>query len=191
LLEKKQFRDIFKVGIILFAITAVAALALAAVNLCTAPVISKNQKAKQDAAMKTVLPKAQAFSQIDSPDTVKELYLATDSAGNPAGVCVLVTTNGYGGAIDLVVGVDTEKKVTGVDIISQAETAGLGANAVKPEFKDQYIGKGNIANVVKNDAKANEINAISGATITSKAVTAGVNIAVEAAEDILSKEAAK
>jgi electron transport complex protein RnfG len=85
--------------------------------------------------------------------------------------------NGFGGAIDMVVGIDNNGAVTGISIIKMSETSGLGTNAAKPSFKDQYIGgTGNFA--VNKDG--GEIDALTGATITSRAVTRGVNSAVEA-----------
>ena len=187
--------SIIKTGLILFAITAVAALALAVVNNVTYPIIDKNNIEKTNMSMENVMKTAVEFIPTEndgqSDKTVSEIYTAKDDEGNVIGVCVCVSPNGYGGAIDMVVGVDKDSKVTGVDIINQSETAGLGANAVKPEFKDQYIGKSKISKVVKNnvtDKKDDEINAISSATITSKAVTSGVNTAIETAERIMAKE---
>lgn len=67
-------------------------------------------------------------------------------------------------------------------ITSQSETAGLGANCTKDEFKDSFKGKSAEITVVKNGAKNNQIDALTSATITSKAVTRGVNAAIEAAK---------
>ncbi|MCX7715244.1 MAG: RnfABCDGE type electron transport complex subunit G [Clostridia bacterium] len=193
--DKNNQTEIIKTGTILFLITAVAAFALAIVNSVTAPVIEGNNAKKQAAAMKNVLKDAAEFSQLtlDSQidKSVSAIYSAKNAQGDLVGVCVSVTSSGYGGDIDMIVGVSTDKKVTGVDIISQSETAGLGTKAAEPAFKDQYIGKGKIDKVVKSGAKENEIDAISGATITSKAVTKGVNTAVSAAEEVLAKEALK
>lgn len=183
---------VIKTGLILFVITAAAAFALAVVNSITAPVIAINNTEKTNQSMENVLPTASEFIGVESSGdidkTVTEIYKATDDSGETIGVCVCVSPNGYGGAIDMVVGVDLEGKVTGVDIINQSETAGLGARSVEPEFRNQYVGKGIISKVVKIDAKADEIQAISSATITSKAVTAGVNTAIESAEKIIKGE---
>lgn len=190
--EASQTSEIIKTGMVLFAITAVAALALAVINTITAPIIQVNNIEKTNVSMKNVMQTAEKFEKIElSEDTDKiitEIYNAVDSDGNTVGACVCVSPNGYGGAIDMVVGVGNDGKVTGVDIINQSETAGLGSKSTEPEFKDQYIGKGTITKVVKAGAKEDEINAISSATITSKAVTTGVNTAVAVAEELLSKE---
>ena len=177
MIEKKDKLEILRVGLILFAITAVAAFVLAFVNSVTEPVIAANNQKKQEAAMKSVLPEGTKFENVEfTPDegsSVSEIYSAGD-----AGAVVMVKPKGYGGEISMAVGIDRSYKVTGVEIISQSETAGLGANCTNDSFKEQFKGKTENIEVVKNGAKENQIDAISSATITSKAVTKGVNEAV-------------
>ena len=87
----------------------------------------------------------------------------------------------------MIVGVDREKTVTGVKIISMSETPGLGSKAQEPEFNDQFIKKdvSKPLKVIKSGIiDENEIVAISGATITSTAVTSGVNAAVDAVNNL-------
>lgn len=89
----------------------------------------------------------------------------------------------------MMVGIDTELNVTGVKIINMSETPGLGAKASEDSWLSQFKGKNDIISVVKTgNAKDNEINAISGATITSKAVTQGVNDSLEDAKKLTEKE---
>ncbi|MCH5184943.1 MAG: RnfABCDGE type electron transport complex subunit G [Oscillospiraceae bacterium] len=176
---------ILKTGGILCAVTAVAALLLACVNNFTAPVIEQNMIEKTNNAMKSVMPEADSFEEIDFEpseecESVNSVYEAKKD-GETIGWCVSAGPNGYGGAIEMIVGVNGDMTVSGVDIISQSETAGLGAKATEPEFRMQYKGKGKIEKVVKSGAGDNEINAITSATITSKAVTKGVNESVNAA----------
>lgn len=187
MLKKSDIPNIIKTAVILFLITGIAALILAVVNNFTAPIIAENSAKKQAAAMQNVLKDAE-FSEenlaenVDDPD-ISEIYKAQKD-GSAAGYVVMVNPNGYNGAISMVVGIDAEGKVSGIDIISQSETAGLGADCVKDEFKDQFVGKSGEISVVKNDPKDNEIDAITSATITSKAVTSGVNKALAAAEKL-------
>lgn len=187
MLKKSDIPNIIKTAVILFLITGIAALILAVVNNFTAPIIAENSAKKQAAAMQNVLKDAE-FSEenlaenVDDPD-ISEIYKAQKD-GSAAGYVVMVNPNGYNGAISMVVGIDAEGKVSGIDIISQSETAGLGANCVKDEFKDQFVGKSGEISVVKNDPKDNEIDAITSATITSKAVTSGVNKALAAADKL-------
>lgn len=187
MLKKSDIPNIIKTALILFLITGIAALILAVVNKFTAPIIAENSAKKQAAAMQNVL-KDVEFSEenlaenVDDPE-ISEVYKAQKD-GAAAGYVVMVNPNGYNGAISMVVGIDAEGNVSGVDIISQSETAGLGANCVKDEFKDQFIGKSGEISVVKNDPKDDEIDAITSATITSKAVTGGVNKALAAAKKL-------
>lgn len=177
MVDKREITEIFRVGLMLFVITAVAAAILAGVNGFTAPVISENNRIAEEKAMKGVLAEVESFEKVEfkpeAGSAVSEIY-----SGGDAGVVVKVSPNGYGGKISMVVGIDTEYKVTGIEIISQSETPGLGANCTKDEFKAQFAGKTENIEVVKNEAKDNQIDAISSATITSKAVTSGVNEAI-------------
>ena len=131
--------------------------------------------------MQKVLPEADGFSDEnlytgDENGIVTAIY----AANNDTGYAVMASPSGYGGTISMAVGIDKNGTVTGVDIISQSETAGLGSNCTKDEFKNQFIGKTAGIDVVKNGAKENQIDAISSATITSKAVTSGVNACIDA-----------
>ncbi len=181
MVKKNVITEIFKVAIILFSITAVAAAILASVNSVTAPVIAENDRKAQEIAMKAVLPEATMFDKIEyelnDSSSVTEVYLSD------VGYAVKAAPKGYGGAISMIVGVDNDLKVTGVEIISQSETAGLGAKCTDSSFKTQFVGKTENIVVSKNATKENEVDAITSATITSKAVTKGVNDAIEAAKE--------
>ena len=182
-------KDAIITSLKLFLITAVAALCLAVVNKVTVPVISANNDALEVQSKQEVLPEAAEFvsSEIPTIDvngvTINKLdvgMFAKDS-----GVCgyvVVVTSHeGYGGDVKVMVGIDKDLKVTRVKIMESSETAGLGANASKPQFIDQFNGAETSLKVVKGVAKEGKISAISSATITSKAVTNCVNAAIEAA----------
>lgn len=176
--------EIIKIGLILFAITAVAALLLATVNKITSPVISENQQKKTYSAMETIMPDAVSFEPTDTSENsdITEAYKAIDASGNTIGVCVISSAFGYGGELSVLTGV-SGGKITGIDILSHSETPGLGAKATEPEFKNQFSDKSGSINVVKKNAGDNEINAVSGATITSTAVCEAVNSALKFAEE--------
>lgn len=182
--------EIIKIGAILFLITSVAAVLLAFVNQKTAPLIAENNMKKTQAAMKGILPSADHFEVCTASDNdkVAESYAAVDASGQIVGACVVVSENGYGGEVRVLTGVDSEGRVAGVDILSHSETPGLGANAVKDEFKGQFKGKAAGINAVKTAPADNDIQAMSGATITSKAVTEAVNTGLSEAEKIMSGE---
>lgn len=183
MLKKEDGIEIIKVGLILFLITAVAAGLLAAVNAKTAPIIEKNELLKQQEAMKVVLPTADSFDEKNLlNDKMDKIISAVYKGSGDSGYVVMASPSGYGGEISIAVGVSQSGKVSGVSIISQSETAGLGAKCVNEEFTSQFSGKTENITVSKGNAKDNQINAISSATITSKAVTSGVNAAIEAAK---------
>ena len=179
--QRKSFEFDWKrglrLGLSLFTITAVAALILALVNAVTADTIAERAAAQRQAAMISVSPGATVFSELYSEDDTVDGITGAYNGTTFVGYCVEVSPNGFGGAISLMVGVDAGGSVTGVVILDHSETPGLGARADSSEFLSQYIGKSGAVTV--NDG-GNAINAISGATITSKAVTSGVNTALTA-----------
>lgn len=181
----KNLKEIIKIGVILFAITAVSALLLAVVNKVTAPIIAKNQTEKTYASMSEILPAAYDFEVIEVKEgsNIKEAYKALDSSGLDVGYCIISTAYGYGGELSVLTAI-SENKVVGIEILSHSETPGLGAKATEPEFKDKFSNKTAGIKVVKKDATNNEINAMSGATITSSAVTDCVNAALEFASEV-------
>ena len=87
--------------------------------------------------------------------------------------------NGYGGPIKMLIGIDTEGCVKGISLLEHAETPGFGADAEKDSFKNQYVNRQTPLAVSKTEPKDNEIQAITGATITSTAITDAVNMASE------------
>jgi electron transport complex protein RnfG len=176
--KKREAFEIIRVGLILFAITAVAALILAKVNEITLPIIAQQESLKMEEAMTEVLPGADAFEEV--PLELSEDLTITKIYKSDSGFVVFAAPKGYGGEISMAVGIDKELKVTGISIISQSETAGLGAKCTDAEWQKQFIGKTEDIEVSKNGANGNRIDAISSATITSRAVTKGVNEALTA-----------
>lgn len=173
--------SMIKPGITLLIIASIAAGILGYVNQITIEPIAKQQAATKADAMKKVMENAKSFEEsieVDS-DLVKEYAEAKDASGNTIGYVISAASKGYGGNISLVVGVNTNGEITGVNITGHSETPGLGANAKEPAFIDQYTGKSGKFKVVKLDPKDNEIQAITASTITSKAVTKAVNGALE------------
>ena len=182
-------KDMFKLGLNLLIISAVAALLLALTNSVTSSTIAQRNEQANAEARKLVLESAQDFEEVKDVKTdnskgveVSEIYEAKDASGNTVGYTLKVLPSGYGGTIELMVGIDSAKgQVSGINVVSNSETAGLGAKATDPEFSDQYKGKPlEELSVLKNGTPGDtEIKAISGATITSTAVTNGVDAAIE------------
>ena len=185
---------ILKDTLALVLITLVAGAALGGVYTITAdPIAHQNQLAK-DEAYKAVFADADTFEVIiDQEDAQLEAYLdengypaqtinevvqAMDSSGSPLGYAFTVTTSeGYGGDIQFAMGVKDDQTLNGISILSISETAGLGMKADTDEFKGQFADKNVEAfQYTKNGASADtEIDALSGATITTNAVVNGVN----------------
>lgn len=113
--------------------------------------------------------------------TINEALLALGEQNDLLGYLVLATTkDGYAGEISVVIGMDTEGEIKGIEVVESSETAGLGSKAAEDPFKGQYVGKQVDAFIVTKNGKTqdNEIDAISGATITSRAVTDVVNASI-------------
>lgn len=176
-------KENFKLGGILLIITAIAGLLLGAAHSITLEPIAKQEQMTKAAAMRETLPKAQEFKvkEVSLDGIIKEVNEGT-SSGKTSGFAIKVAPKGYGGAVELMVGISTEGKVEGIKVLSHSETPGLGANAPQPKFSGQFSGKPinkELVVVKKSPSADNEIEAITGATITSKAVTNGVNEAVK------------
>lgn len=182
-------KDIFRLGAILFVICAVASLMLSLTNNITAPVIEQRNIQANNESRQEVLQVAEEFSEVKdvNGDLIEEVYQGT-KGGEVVGYTIKTTPKGYGGKVEVMVGISNDGKISGVKIGNHSETPGLGSKSADPSFKDQYNGKSTKTplNIVKGNASnENDIVAISGATITSKAVTAGVNAAMDVYEQKL------
>ena len=173
-------------------ITLVAGLLLGLVYEITKDPIAKQQQKAKEEAYKEVFAEADSFEEIELnaekvssslekqgfDAAIDEAMRVLDKDGNLAGYVLTVTDHeGYGGDIQFAMGVKTDGTVNGISFLSISETAGLGMKAAEDDFKNQFSGK-RVENFsyTKNGASAeNEIDAISGATITTNAVTNGVN----------------
>lgn len=169
---------VFRLTLTLFLITTIVAGLLGLVNYVTADTIAEQIAQKAENAMRQVL-EADGYEPLDVPEdsAVTAAYRAGDK-----GYVVRVAPNGFGGAIDMMVGVDVSGAVTGVAIVSQSETASLGANCTREDFRAQFTGKTGTLSVSKDGG---EIEALTGATVTSRAVTEGVNTALEFVQEVL------
>lgn len=181
-----------RLGGILLAITAAVALLLGLFNNMTADIIAATNAQKQLDAMQGVMPLATGFQEleIELPEecNIDAVFAASDDKGAPVGWCFKMTPRGYGGEITMMVGVDRDLAITGVDIVSHSETPGLGANADDDDWLSQFAGKTAGLTVVKGTAEGNRIEAVTSATITSNAVTGAVDEALAFAESLLEKE---
>ena len=197
-----NIKRIIKDAVILCLITLIAGVALGATHEVTDPLISEQRALKAQNTYKEVFPEAASFSDLAELETevansavlinytfgekitVDSALKAYDKDGNLIGLVVNATSKeGYGGAVSISAGIDLATyKVTGVGFLTLNETPGLGMKAKEPEFKNQFPGKkatGDELEVIKTGT-ANElqVQAISGATKTSRAVTHALNAAI-------------
>ena len=161
----------------LLLIVAVAISILIAINTLTADIITRRTEEKRQAVMASVIPGANVFSEMYNEDPTIDRISGAYDGTSFLGYCVEVTSKGFGGAIHLIVGVDENGSVTGVSILDHCENPALGAKAADPAFLNQYIGKSGSITI---NSGSNAIQAITGATTTSKAVTQGINAALTA-----------
>ncbi len=198
--KSKDIKFIIKLSLILFSIVFISTILLTFCNYLTKDKIALIEAQSADDARRNVIADAD-FEEIDFlslDDNIKNqlkeynpLSIHKATTNNEfAGFCINVSPQGFGGGINMIVGIAPDMSFTGVEIISMAETPGLGAKAQDEKFISQYSQnkKGELKCVKNSSSPAeNEINSISGATITSKAVTKGANDAMKIAE-ILMKE---
>ena len=184
---------IIKLTVTLFVTCVIVAGLLGLVNSVTCGPIAEINKAKTEAAMKAVVadPENSTFSEAleitgdmtaaasSAGATVTEAY-EVQVGGAPAGYALKIVSSGSQGNIEMMVGVDGEGAVTGVSIVDNSETSGIGSRVMSNEngVLDQFIGKSSTdtpLTVGKN------VDAISGATVSSRGVTTGVNAALAVA----------
>lgn len=168
--------EIFRLSAILLAITSCVALILGSVNALTYETIKLNSDNTVSDALASVLPDTK-FKEVDFPNeqTGESKILSVYEADN-GGYAGLLTSSGFGGPINLIVGIDADKKITGIRITEHTETGGLGSLIAEPPYTDLFNEKSGLLNsVVTGNGADNEIVAISGATISSDAVVLAVN----------------
>lgn len=171
--------SILRLTLTLFLITAVVSAALAGVNLITAPKIAELKAQKTADAIAAVLPgeSAEVESFTDGTGLVQKVWRSE------AGYAVQVAPKGFGGEVVIMVGVDNAGKVLGIDVVSHAETAGLGDTAAADNAKGNAF-RGQFSETDAPFTVGTNIDAITSATITSKAVAAGVNAAVDCVKNM-------
>ena len=170
---------VLRLTVTLFLITGVMAAALAGVNAVTKDAIAANQEEKTQAALSEVLPGAGKLEKLPlSGDSgiVSEVYCSGSS------YAVKVTPGGFGGEITMMVGI-VDGSVSGISVISHAETPGLGAVAAASNAKGEAF-RGQFAGQSEELVIGDQVDAMSGATITSTAVVTGVNAALRYVENL-------
>ena len=192
--------SIIKPTLVLVLVCVVVTSALAFTNSLTKDTIDERLRLEAENARKEVLSSANDFKALDgildavgkneSLMHVKEVFKAY-SSGTPAGYVFFVLVKGYGGDMSLTVGINSEGEISGVSMGENNETPGLGSKANEEPFKSQLVNirpEEKLKVVKANKSKPEEIDAISGATITSKAVVTGVQSALDMWNELKNRE---
>ncbi len=180
---KKNREDIIKPVGVLLAICIIIPLALSVTNKVTAKKIAELEAANSKKYMQSLID-ADNFEECENGEIT---YYAAINGGKTAAYIFTESSKGYGGDVSVMTAIKPDGTVAGVAILDvSGETPGLGQNAAKESFFSQYIGLKNGVSVLKNGAKAenNEVDAVTGATITSTAVTRAVNKALDDFEKV-------
>lgn len=190
---RELIRELVKPAIVLFLVSVIVVALLAFTDSLTAPIIAERTRADLDAARQSVLPSAQTFVELQLPAglaqeseglaTVKAAWMAQDGAGVPVGLVVSLASKGYAGPVGFTVGVDGSGKITGVKAGSHKETPGLGDKILLSTGKvlKQLVGlvPTGPLRTIKGTPGPNEVDAVSGSTITSRAAVRAVSGAWE------------
>jgi len=178
-------KQIIRLSLILLVITAISAGLLSVVNDVTKVVIQEKAIEANLVYMKEILPDADEFRVVEDPavttiDSVEEAYEALKS-GSTVGYIVKATTKGYGGDVVVITGINSDSTVAGIRVASQSETPGLGSKITDEGFRSQFEGKS-----TSNELQlGNDIETISGATVSTKAAMDGANAAIRLFEGVL------
>lgn len=167
-------------GIVLMLIAVISGGILGSLNGATAPIIECKKQEATEIARKEVLPKAVKFN-VDKK--VKkgnfEFIPGYNTENKKVGYVVSVSSNGYGGEIKFVLGVDENKKVAGLKIVDSKETPGLGAKINNLDWQKTWVGKD------KNYKFNKSVDAFAGATISPRAIHTGIKKALEDFEKVV------
>ncbi len=176
---KGTTKDIIKPIVVLTCICLVVTALLAYINMVTSPIIAEAEQKAAEQARAEVLADADAFELVEVaelPETVDEVY----KASNGAGYVFMLTTKGYGGDMKLICGVKADGSIEACKTLSHSETSGLGSKTTEDAYKNQYTGK--------TSDTLSEVDAISGATISSVAYMTAIEDALEAYEMVKEAE---
>lgn len=176
MIKGKTVWDSLRITMVLVLICALIAGLVALVYQLTADKIAENLEGEKREAILAIFDAADvAYAPLDNcPDTVEAVY-AVQAQGAQLGYCVNLNAAGFGGDINMMVGVGDDGKIIGVTIVSMSETPGLGTKVNNAAYLSQYIGQG---------AQVSDADMISGATVSSRAVLEGVTAAMAALSEM-------
>lgn len=183
-------KGMLKVGLTLALICAVAATALAAVNMLTKDRIAQYEfQVVQDALLEVADGYNIGELQSVSDNTVLEYYPLTSSAQELQGYILVMSGNGYGGEMSIMASYDVEGQILGAKLLTNSETPGLGKKAEQSSYMEIFVGTGNqtVVPVKKNDLAAAAAESVSGATVTFNSIAKVLSYGSEYAKRLESK----
>ncbi|RQD70631.1 MAG: RnfABCDGE type electron transport complex subunit G [Tindallia sp. MSAO_Bac2] len=174
-------RDIMKMGVILLIITSVSGMVLGMTNSFTEGIIMERSLEEVLSSIESLIRDADEFEMIEddevlSRNRIREAYVGYEN-GSVAGFAIKSYAQGYGGEVEVMVGIIGDGTISGVQVMSQSETPGLGDKITEDSFLENYRGNKTAEDV--------SVDAISGATASSDAVNNAVEAAADLFEDIL------
>jgi Na+-translocating ferredoxin:NAD+ oxidoreductase subunit G len=168
--KKNKSGGILQITLNLTAASLISGLIIAGVYFITEPFAKEQRIRQKNQSMQELIPSATGFKTISQKDD----YYTAEENGKKIGYIIIGETRGFGGAIRVMTAVDMEEKIISYNILSHNETPGLGSQADLPKFKHQFAGKKAENMTVVTIHEEGKIDAITGATITSAAVTKAV-----------------
>lgn len=188
--KNKRYNDIIIPTAVLTVICIVVTLALSSANLLTHKKIKALSQQAQTEAMSKLM--EGDYEEVTEKLKSNEVtYHIVKENGNILGYIFKTSAKGYGGAISVMTAINIDGTVKAIEILdASGETPGLGQNVTKADWFSQFKGLKNKITVIKGgsaNSQNNEINAVTGATISSKAVTNAVNTALDYAKEIIVK----
>ena len=172
--------EFVRMVLVLFLTCGLAAGSLAIVNGVTRAPIANWESKQQEEALRKVFVAADTFEALPATAAAQGMTIWTASkSGAPVGHIIRTEVQGYSGIIKMMFGLDANKTITGFEILVQTETPGLGAKITTPQFREQFKGKTLEQLVLKKDNPQGAIDAITAATISSRAVTKAVHTALD------------
>ena len=174
-------KEMIRYGFILALICVVAAGLLAAVNTLTHSKITAQIQAEEQAALKEVMPSAARFAEV-KPDADKEIlyYKAFDNQDKLIGFVFKASSKGYSSVIETLAGIFLDQKISAIKVISQNETPGLGVRVTEDKFREQFNNQ--------NSLDLSGVQAITGATISSRAVISSVMKKAQEIKELIKNE---
>lgn len=176
-MTKNNILDVLRIALVLLLICGIMAGLLAVIHELTKDKIAANEKQKEIEAIAAIFGEDITVGEEQTADSPVKKLTPVSRGGVPLGYVVSVTGSGFGGTIDIIVGVASDGSVLGVQILSHSETPGLGARITEETFLSRFSSAKPPYIIGEN------LDAIANATISSRAVVAAVNAAAEAAKN--------